>query len=85
MAEGANGWNECKRDIFNRFDMQLIQTNDLKDKIEAMQTLMTDLTVNFYVFKIEMRIKSGLFGFLAGCVPIFLTILIFLVQHLITK
>jgi len=85
MAEGANGWNECKRDIFNRFDVQLKQTEELKGKIESMQTQLISLTISFSVFKKEMRIKSGLFGFLAGCVPIFLTILIFLVQHLITK
>jgi len=84
-ADGANGWNECKRDIFHRFDVQLTQTNDLKSKIETMQTQLTQLTISFNVFEKEMRIKSGLFGFLAGCVPIFLTILVYLVQHLVTK
>ena len=80
MTDG-NGWNEYKRDILHRFDEQKDETRKLEQKVDALTEKINRYIISHEVFKKEMKIKSGIWGFVAGSMPFAL----FLLKELIIK
>lgn len=85
MSNISNGWDQCKRDIFNRFDDQKETLNKLETNIEVMKGKLNKYVTDFEVFKKEMQIKSGVWGLVGGCIPVAVGLLAWLLQELINK
>ena len=85
MSNISNGWDQCKRDIFYRFDDQKRDLEKLTTNIEVLNNKLNKYVVAFEVFKKEMQIKSSVWGLVGGCIPVAVGLLAWLLQELINK
>lgn len=69
-----DGWNEWSRHV-------LAELERLGDECEGIRKKLTDLCIEFQVFKTEMRLKAGVWGALAGMLPVAVGLVIYFVTR----
>ena len=64
MGDNMDGksWNEYSKHVLASLD-------SLTDSYKELASSYNDLNTEFQVFKIEMKLKSGVWGLLAGAIP----------------
>lgn len=80
-----NGWNEYKRDVYNRFDEVDKTLDKLSTNVEAMTAKLSNYVTDNEVFKKEIRLKASFWGAISGAIPVLITVLIGLLIYFIQK
>jgi hypothetical protein len=81
MENKANGWDQCKRDIYQRFDTVEKRLDGFNTTLQVAIAKMHQEEIERAVFKKEVSFR----GLIAGSIPTLLVVILWVLKELLSK
>jgi hypothetical protein len=74
MEKQINGWNEWSKYVLRELERLNLNDEKILDEISLLRSKVEVLNVRFEKLETKFDIKSGVFGFVGGVIPVVLAI-----------